>query len=134
MSGHKGAVTKVAFMKEQNIVISSSKDSFVKFWDLDTEHCFNTIVDHQTEVWSFALLKNDKYLVVGSKNYELRVWRIFNNNLDADLAELTKRNLNIDDEKEVDDLVSEKYSFQVSSIDVYFNIKNCFSRKIRWCV
>ena len=28
----------------------SSKDTFVKLWDLDTQHCFHTIVGHRSEV------------------------------------------------------------------------------------
>ena len=31
-------------------LIISSKDSFVKFWDLDTQHCFLTLVGHRSEV------------------------------------------------------------------------------------
>lgn len=42
-------------MKEHNIIISSSKDTFVKFWDLDTEHNFKTLVAHRSEV-SYLLI------------------------------------------------------------------------------
>lgn len=31
-------------------MVISSKDSFVKFWDLDTQHCFLTLVGHRSEV------------------------------------------------------------------------------------
>lgn len=31
-------------------VACSSKDSFVKWWDLDTQHCFKTVVGHRSEV------------------------------------------------------------------------------------
>lgn len=41
-------------MKEHNIIISASKDMFVKFWDLDTEHNFKTLVGHKSEVSCFA--------------------------------------------------------------------------------
>lgn len=37
-------------MSQQSILISSSKDTFVKFWDLETQHCFKTLVGHPTEV------------------------------------------------------------------------------------
>ena len=30
--------------------VFSSKDSFVKWWDLDTQHCFKTLVGHRSEV------------------------------------------------------------------------------------
>lgn len=50
LNGHKGVITKLIFMKEHNIIISASKDTFVKFWDLDTEHNFKTLVGHKSEV------------------------------------------------------------------------------------
>lgn len=40
-------------MSDYNIIISASKDTFVKFWDLDTEHNFRTLVGHRTEVHQF---------------------------------------------------------------------------------
>ena len=37
-------------MSQQPVLISSSKDTYVKFWDLDSRHCFKTLVGHHTEV------------------------------------------------------------------------------------
>lgn len=48
--GHRGPITTLQFMQQQPVLISSSKDTFVKFWDLDTQHCFKTLVGHRTEV------------------------------------------------------------------------------------
>lgn len=50
LSGHKGPVTQVQFMSTRNIIVSSSKDTFIKLWDLETGHCFKTIAGHLTEV------------------------------------------------------------------------------------
>jgi U3 small nucleolar RNA-associated protein 12 len=49
-----------------NILVSSSKDTFVKFWDLSVQHCFKTLAGHVTEVWDFALVRDDAYLVRAS--------------------------------------------------------------------
>ena len=46
-----------------NVLVSSSKDTFVKFWDLTVQHCFKTLAGHVTEVWDFAFVRNDRYLV-----------------------------------------------------------------------
>ena len=54
----------------------SSKDTFVKFWDLDTQHCFKTVVGHKTEVWDFVIINNDTRLITGSGDNELRIWLI----------------------------------------------------------
>lgn len=32
------------------LLCSSSKDTLVKWWDLDTQHCFKTLVGHRAEV------------------------------------------------------------------------------------
>lgn len=63
-------------MSTQNVLITSSKDTFVKFWDLDTQHCFKTLIGHRTEVWSLTLMKEDRYLVTGCGDAELRVWKL----------------------------------------------------------
>lgn len=111
LSGHKGVITKLVFMKEHNIIISASKDTFVKFWDLDTEHNFKTLVGHKSEVsylivfliviyisddcidlvliqvWSLVLMNNDRYLITGCNDVELRVWKItFLDNKNIELA------------------------------------------------
>ena len=52
-----------------------SKDTFVKFWDLDTQHCFKTLVVHRTEVWDFVLV-HDTRLITGSVDAELRVFKL----------------------------------------------------------
>lgn len=77
LKGHKGVVNKVQFMKHhQSILISASTDTFIKFWDLNTQHCFKTLVDHRSEVWSFVVYHNDSRLISGGSDSELRVWRL----------------------------------------------------------
>jgi WD40 repeat protein len=60
LSGHKGAITQVCFMQDVPVLISSSKDSLVKFWDLDTGHCFKTLVAHKAEVNILCDIKDIK--------------------------------------------------------------------------
>ena len=50
LSGHKGEVTGVQFITKHNIVVTSSKDTYMRFWDLTTGHCFKTLAGHITEV------------------------------------------------------------------------------------
>lgn len=65
-------------MSTQSTLITSSKDALVKFWDLDTQHCFRTLIGHRSEVWSLTLMKEDRYLVTGCGDSELRVWKLSN--------------------------------------------------------
>lgn len=50
-------------MKEHNIIISSSKDTFVKFWDLDTEHNFKTLTGHRSEVRYLVMFLFVNYII-----------------------------------------------------------------------
>lgn len=42
-------------LTQSALLLYSSKDSFVKWWDLDTQHCFKTMVGHRSEVRGFLL-------------------------------------------------------------------------------
>ncbi|XP_073166493.1 WD repeat-containing protein 3 isoform X5 [Lepidochelys kempii] len=54
----------------------SGKDTLVKWWDLDTQHCFKTLVGHRTEVWGLTFVSQEKRLITGAADSELRVWNI----------------------------------------------------------
>ena len=71
LAGHRGPVTRLRFLppsmledyerdssSTNNVLISSSKDSLIKCWDLDTNHCFHTFVaaDKRSEVCFLAHL------------------------------------------------------------------------------
>jgi U3 small nucleolar RNA-associated protein 12 len=46
----------------------------VKFWDLDTRHCFKTLVMHRSEISDLILINNEKRLITGCHDNELRVF------------------------------------------------------------
>lgn len=80
LSGHAGAITACHFIEKfKNVVVSSSKDMQVKFWNVETQFCFMTIVDNSTEVWGLSLMREDSFLVTGSKETNLRVYRLTEN-------------------------------------------------------
>ncbi len=62
LRGHKDAVTGVAFLAvpgsagSKQFVVSTSKDTLLKVWDLTTQHCVQTIVGHRSEIWSLAVV------------------------------------------------------------------------------
>lgn len=69
LSGHKGAITQALFMAGHDVLISSAKDSFVKFWDLETAHCFKTLTAHKAEVRQ--KIKNNNFIFVSYSNFLL---------------------------------------------------------------
>ena len=73
----QGQVTSVKFLETQkNVVVSCSKDTFVKFWDLTTQHCFKTLTGHLGEIWDMVLIRDEELLVTGGADSELRVWSL----------------------------------------------------------
>lgn len=86
LTGHTSAITDVCFYEKtiyNQIVISSSKDTQVKFWNFETQYCFKTLVDHRTEVWGIALMRNMDYLVTGSRDSVLNVYKLSANDAEA---------------------------------------------------
>ncbi|KAH9281054.1 WD repeat-containing protein 3 [Echinococcus granulosus] len=80
LKGHRGAVTSVKVIPNNNILISGGRDTFIKFWCLKTQHCFLTLTGHPGPVWDVALSANCKILVTGSSDTNLRLWKIKYNN------------------------------------------------------
>lgn len=61
LSGHSGPITDAYFYEsseycDNDIAITSSIDKQIKFWNISTQCCFRTIVDHTTEVGEIAIL------------------------------------------------------------------------------
>lgn len=69
----------------------------MKFWDLDTQHCFKTIVNHTTAVWDFVISRDDTRLITGSTDTELRFWKLtYDIDGEKDAAPLKKQKLEED--------------------------------------
>lgn len=80
LSGHKGPITACRHLVNyQNVAISSSKDMQIKFWNIETQFCFKTLVDNTSEVWALTLLRNESFLVSGSKETCLKVYKLGEN-------------------------------------------------------
>ena len=57
----------------------------VKFWDLDIQHCFKTIVSHRSEVNDLMLVSDDRRLITGCHDVELKVFALtFKSDNEAD--------------------------------------------------
>lgn len=76
------------FLEAGDQLITSSKDSLVKLWDLQTQHCVETLVGHRSEVWSLDVSPDETLLVTGSADRELRLWNIEKELLGKQLEEI----------------------------------------------
>ncbi|KAF9170002.1 hypothetical protein BGX21_009742, partial [Mortierella sp. AD011] len=86
LRGHKDQITSVRFISRPSIVeggkptdgyvLSSSKDTLIKLWDLSTQHCMETLVAHRNEVWSCDVNADETVLASGGGDPDIKVWKI----------------------------------------------------------
>ena len=127
LRGHRGVVTDLKFMyhlptattttnmngNNDNLIIgpndqpkylvSSSKDTFIKFWDLNYQFCVDTIVGHRSEVWSFDINANETKMVTLSNTAEFKVWDITKKD-NKKQNEDSNNNNNDDDDDETENI------------------------------
>lgn len=97
MRGHRDQVTAIQFIAAPHLpststsvsgyLLTSSKDTFLKLWDLSTQHCVQTIVAHRSDIWSMDINNNRNVIFTGSGEGELKAWRIDYEALAAGLQE-----------------------------------------------
>ncbi|KAA8497047.1 U3 small nucleolar RNA-associated protein 12 [Porphyridium purpureum] len=79
-AAHSDAVTALSFCNSgsegQNLLISSSKDGVMRVFDTRSQFCVQTIVGHRGEIWAHCIVANGAFLVSGSINSELRVYKM----------------------------------------------------------
>lgn len=68
-------------------LVSSSKDGLIKVWDLETQHCVQTVVGHRREVWSFCVNNSETRLYSGTSDSQIRIWQLDWRPLEAREAE-----------------------------------------------
>ncbi|KAH9258046.1 hypothetical protein BASA81_003609 [Batrachochytrium salamandrivorans] len=60
LNGHRDEVTCLRF-SANTMLVSSSKDTTIKLWDLESQHCEKTIADHSQSVWGFDIHSQSLY-------------------------------------------------------------------------
>lgn len=93
LRGHRDMITGLAFISapssseaEENgssatatmstHLLTSSKDTFIKLFDLATQHCIETVVGHRGEAWSFAYDAKSGVLISGGGEGEVKCWKV----------------------------------------------------------
>ncbi|KAF8165445.1 WD-repeat-containing protein [Crassisporium funariophilum] len=88
LHGHRDQITAVRFISNidhqpststtasAGLLLTGSKDTFLKLWDLSTQHCIQTIVAHRSEIWSLDISQEQNLVFTGSGEGELKAWRI----------------------------------------------------------
>jgi len=88
LRGHRDQITNISFLSvttdqpststalAPGLLLTSSKDTYMKLWDLTTQHCIQTVVAHRSETWSLAVDQDRKLIFTGGAEGELKAWRI----------------------------------------------------------
>jgi U3 small nucleolar RNA-associated protein 12 len=67
-----------ALIQDGSRLISSSKDGSIKVWDVTLQHCCQTLLGFNGEVWSLDVNPDETRLVAGCVDTDLRVYAILN--------------------------------------------------------
>ncbi|KAI0750905.1 WD-repeat-containing protein [Daedaleopsis nitida] len=89
LRGHRDQITAIRFLRPvaesapststgiaPGFLLTGSKDTFLKLWDLSTQHCIQTVVAHRSELWTMDLNPEQELAFTGSGEGELKAWRI----------------------------------------------------------
>ncbi|KAJ7904416.1 WD-repeat-containing protein [Mycena olivaceomarginata] len=88
LRGHRDQVTALQFITTSDnlpststasasgLLLSASKDTFLKLWDLSTQHCVQTIVAHRSEIWTMDVDSEQNLVFTGSGEGELKAWKL----------------------------------------------------------
>ena len=58
----------------------------MRVWDLETQHCMQIVSGHHSEIWSIDVDPDERYLVTGSADLELRFYNVKHDSLNAKCA------------------------------------------------
>ena len=89
LRGHRDQITQVLFVPasvdsasssssspQSSYIISTSKDTYLKLWDLNLQHCVQTVVAHRSEVWSCDMDPHRSLILTGSNQGDLKAWTL----------------------------------------------------------
>ncbi|CAG7848661.1 Uncharacterized WD repeat-containing protein C3D6.12 [Serendipita indica DSM 11827] len=98
LRGHRDQITGIKFIEKGDpstskgttsaqFLVTSGKDTFLKLWDLSTQHCIQSMVAHRSEVWTLDIDPSGSVILTGSGEGEIKAWKIDHEELDKGLQE-----------------------------------------------
>lgn len=98
---HDEAITCVKFVPKTHHLFSCGGDRAIKQWDCDNFTRIQALKKHQAEVWCLDVSSNGKFIVTGSHDKSIRLYR--------KTEEILVPSLEEENEREIED---EKYTFE----------------------
>jgi WD40 repeat protein len=73
---HMGAIHRVTFSPDGNLVLSGAGDQTVRLWDVDTGRCLRVLEGHSYRVWSVAWSPDGCRAASGAADHTVRLWDV----------------------------------------------------------
>lgn len=73
IQGHYGYIWSLLQLKNGNLV-SSSRDKFIKIWDIKNGKCLKTLKGHSNSILCLIESKQG-YLISGSRDFSIKIWK-----------------------------------------------------------
>lgn len=76
-------------------IVSLSKDTLLKLWNLSTQHCQETIVSHRGEAWAMDVSADESMILTAGSDQELNIWQINKDFLFQEISTQNAENVSI---------------------------------------
>ncbi|KAK6339804.1 hypothetical protein TWF718_009196 [Orbilia javanica] len=92
LKGHKDQITGLEFLHfkaedfpddivpqatiDNGYLLTTSKDTLIKLWDLSSQHCVETHVAHAGECWALGVTADEEGAITAGNDAEMKVWTI----------------------------------------------------------
>lgn len=74
LNGHGDWVRSLIFNSDGSTLVSTSSDQTIKFWDVATGTCTQTLMDHTNRVYSAAISSDDRMLATCGADCTIKIW------------------------------------------------------------
>jgi F-box and WD-40 domain protein CDC4 len=79
LSGHTSTIRALLLLNDTNRIISASRDTTIRFWNIANRECIDVLTAHTGTVRTLALSRADDLLLSGSHDGTACLWRVLKN-------------------------------------------------------